>query len=102
MSEEARDLPTLRKGQRLWIVVADRTMSYAVEAVTYQQERSGTHFVRRTLEVEGKGEVMVVDRRPEELYRSYKDAVLEAVRRSRESARRHQERADQLLASLAK
>jgi hypothetical protein len=93
---------TFKKGQRLWVVNLDRTMSYAVEEVKYKEPRGETHFVRRVVEVEGKAEVMVVDRRPEELYRSYKDAVLEAVRRSRESARRHTERADQLLASLAK
>jgi hypothetical protein len=101
---EATSPPVLRKGQKVWLVNMDRTGLYEVVQATYvKASDSGQRcFVRIVIEHEGKAEPMVVDRRPEEVHLNRRDAVLSAVARCRELARKNTERADALLASLVK
>jgi hypothetical protein len=61
-----------------------------------------TYFVRVAIEYEGKRKKMVMDRRAGDIYRTRRDAVLAAVAKCREVARRNTERADELLIPLAK
>jgi hypothetical protein len=63
---EATSTPALRKGQKVSLVNMDRAGLYeVVPAAFVQTSDSGqTHFVRITIEYEGKSEKMVVDRRP--------------------------------------
>jgi hypothetical protein len=82
----------------------DRTGLYeVVPAAFVQTSDSGQiYFVRITIEYEGKREKMVVDRRAGDIHLTRRDAVLAAVAKCREVARRNTERADQLLDTLAK
>jgi hypothetical protein len=101
---EATPTPALRKGQKVWLVGMDRTGLYEVVPAAYVQtsDSGQTIFVRITIEYEGKAEKIVVDRRAGDIHLTRRDAVMAAVAKCQDLARRNTERADELLASLAK
>ena len=82
----------------------DRTGLYEVTRATYVEARDEGHtlMVRIPIDHEGKREHMIVDRQPREVFVTRREAVLSAVARLRELARKNSERADELLATLIK
>jgi hypothetical protein len=74
-----------------------------VPATHVETSNSGqTHFVRVTFEYEGKPEKTLLGRRAGDIQLTRREAVLAAVAKCRDLARRNSERGDQLLATLAK
>ncbi len=94
----------LKRGQKVWLVNMDRAGLYDVVPATFVEARDEgrTYMVRMTIEYDGKHEQMVVDRRPDDVLPTRKEAVLRAVARCWDVAKRNNERAEQLLVSLSK
>jgi hypothetical protein len=107
MTDSNNTTNAFRKGQKVWLVRMDRTGLYQVTpGIFVRTENEGrVLMVRIPLDPDpdlpDRDRHMVVDHNPKEVCRSRKEAALTAAARSREVARRHTERADELLASLA-